>query len=180
MNRDLDPIMTDLAASTRIAIRAAFAKAPPWLASKGPTILIRAGSHAAGVALPTSDVDLRGVAVAPKTSYLGFAHGFERFVSDAPDCEVQMAARRARIGLCHTEERLADLAKITMHAVRLSRTVREVLDWGALVIRRPDAADLLAIRGLRDLGEMARICAEVEGGIEGLDSYLVTKAIHTA
>lgn len=76
-----------LAERTAAAVTGAYAKAPPWLRAR-TSLLIRAGSHASGLALPESDVDLRGLAIAPRASYLGFAHRFERFACEDPDCEV--------------------------------------------------------------------------------------------
>lgn len=228
--------MSDLDTRTHDAVRAAMAKAPPWLAAKGPLLLIRAGSHAAGVALASSDVDLRGVAIAPRSSYLGFAHKFERFVTDAPDCEVsdlrifmheacEGHPNALQVLFCHdddvvlkspvgdflrtirewflstrmlkpylgyvksmttqvckaermwsitadrsrfTEEKLAELAKSTMHAKRLFRSVREVLEGEKLQVRRPDAEELLRIRAARSIHSMRICCEEIEGGIQDL------------
>jgi uncharacterized protein len=42
------------------------------------------GSHAYGTSLPTSDVDLRGIAVAPMHYYLGMSATFEQTVQNAP------------------------------------------------------------------------------------------------
>lgn len=77
----------DLQEQTTAAVEQAFQTAPPWLRAR-TAILIRAGSHACGVALPTSDVDLRGVAIPHRASYFGFAHRFEGFTSKAPDCDI--------------------------------------------------------------------------------------------
>lgn len=49
----------------------------PWLS--GRTIfLTKAGSHAYGMATPESDLDVRGVAIAPKRYYLGFTNRFDQ------------------------------------------------------------------------------------------------------
>lgn len=57
----------------------AYRSAPPWLYDR--TILLAlAGSHLYGLATPGSDVDLRGVCVAPKSYYLGRSQRFERHV----------------------------------------------------------------------------------------------------
>jgi predicted nucleotidyltransferase len=49
----------------------------PWL--KDRTIfLTRAGSHAYGTSLPSSDLDVRGIALAPRNHYLGFLRRFEQ------------------------------------------------------------------------------------------------------
>jgi predicted nucleotidyltransferase len=41
--------------------------------------LARHGSHAYGTALPTSDHDLRGIAIPPRPYYLGWLHHFEQY-----------------------------------------------------------------------------------------------------
>lgn len=70
-----------------------FAAAPPWL--RGRTILLgRSGSHAYGTATPTSDLDLRGVAIAPRSYYLGFSKSFERYVTDSPALEGEVEELR--------------------------------------------------------------------------------------
>jgi len=58
-----------------------------WLPER--TIYVtRHGSHAYGTSLPTSDLDLRGVAIAPKEYYLGFSQGFEQAGCKEPDLVV--------------------------------------------------------------------------------------------
>ena len=64
-----------------------FKKGPPWLRSR-TILLTRAGSHSYGTALPSSDIDLRGVAIAPREIYLGFSDRFERSRGTSPDCEI--------------------------------------------------------------------------------------------
>jgi predicted nucleotidyltransferase len=55
-----------------------------WLSDR--TIYVtRHGSHAYGTSLPTSDVDIRGICIAPKPYYLGFAHTFEQADQKEPD-----------------------------------------------------------------------------------------------
>jgi hypothetical protein len=61
-----------------------FKDAPSWLRER-TLWLARAGSHAYGTSTPTSDVDLRGIAAAPKRCLFGFAQGFEQFHCDEPD-----------------------------------------------------------------------------------------------
>jgi len=46
------------------------------------------GSHAYGTALPSSDHDVRGVAIAPREYYLGGLHRFDQVVCNAPDLTV--------------------------------------------------------------------------------------------
>lgn len=55
-----------------------------WLRER--TILLAVhGSHAYGTSLPTSDTDLKGVAVPPRSYFLGFADRFEQAESHDPD-----------------------------------------------------------------------------------------------
>lgn len=67
---------------------------PRWLPER-TIYMTRHGSHAYGTNLPTSDLDLRGIAIAPKEYYLGFDKTFEQFVQgpnperlSAPDATV--------------------------------------------------------------------------------------------
>lgn len=58
-----------------------------WL--PGRTLyLTRHGSHSYGTSLPTSDLDIRGVCIAPKETYLGFGQGFEQATQKEPDLVV--------------------------------------------------------------------------------------------
>jgi hypothetical protein len=54
-----------------------------WL-SKRTLYLTRHGSHAYGTSLPTSDMDIRGIAVAPLHYYLGISEVFEQTVQNEP------------------------------------------------------------------------------------------------
>lgn len=55
-----------------------------WLQDR--TIFItRHGSQAYGTSTPTSDLDVRGVAIAPKEYYLGMTNNFEQATSKDPD-----------------------------------------------------------------------------------------------
>lgn len=56
---------------------------PSWLAER-TILLVRQGSHAYGTARPNSDLDLRGVALAPPAAYLGFRESFEQFEQSQP------------------------------------------------------------------------------------------------
>lgn len=59
----------------------------PWL--KDRTIFMTlSGSHAYGTNIETSDVDYRGVAIAPPEYYLGIAHKFEQAEVKVPDLTV--------------------------------------------------------------------------------------------
>lgn len=222
--------MTPLAERTETAVSAAYAKAPPWLRER-TSILIRAGSHACDLAVPESDVDLRGLCVAPRESYFGFAHRFERFACDDPDCEIsdirffmraaaegepnalqvlfcddrdvlvcsaagaQLRARRRdflsqrlvkpfagyvrgqieKIRRSNAEVR--DLAKSAMHAMRLTRMLREVLVEQAVYIRRPDAAALLEIRRLQDIERVRAVAGEVEEALRALPEWTAATAL---
>lgn len=215
---------------TQTALTAAYAKAPPWL-PEGTALLIRAGSHACGVALPESDVDLRGLAIAPRASYFGFAHRFERFACEDPDCEVAdirfflrsaaegepnalqvlfcdegdvlvcseagaaLRARRDEVlsqrlvkpfagyvrgqieKIRRSNAPARDLAKSAMHALRLTRMLREALVEGKMLIRRPDAAELLRIRLLTDVDQVKRVAGEVEEALRGLPDWAAASAL---
>jgi len=56
----------------------------PWLA-QGTILLTRHGSHAYGTNLPTSDLDVKGVAVPPREYLLGYLKRFEQAESKDPD-----------------------------------------------------------------------------------------------
>lgn len=58
-----------------------------WLPER-TVFLTRHGSHAYGLATPTSDLDVKGVAVAPREYYLGFASRFEQAECGDPDLVV--------------------------------------------------------------------------------------------
>ena len=49
----------------------------PWL-EDNTILFVRAGSQAYGTALPTSDTDYKGIAVAPPEFYFGFMNNFEQ------------------------------------------------------------------------------------------------------
>lgn len=49
----------------------------PWLAS-WTQLLVKSGSHAYGTNTPTSDLDVKGVAIAPSDYYMGFSKNFEQ------------------------------------------------------------------------------------------------------
>lgn len=56
-----------------------------WL-DKGLIYLIRHGSQAYGTATPTSDLDVKGIIVAPRSYYSGFLHmGFKQMEGHGPD-----------------------------------------------------------------------------------------------
>lgn len=58
-----------------------------WLSER--TIYVtRHGSHAYGTSLPTSDLDLRGICIAPREYYLGFAQVFEQAQQSNPDLTI--------------------------------------------------------------------------------------------
>lgn len=51
------------------------------------------GSRAYGLNIPTSDTDLIGICVPPRSILFGFAHGFKQFTQSAPDKVVYSIAR---------------------------------------------------------------------------------------
>lgn len=56
----------------------------PWLRDR-TILLTRHGSHAFGLNTPTSDLDLKGVAVPPRECFLGFSHVFQQAEHHDPD-----------------------------------------------------------------------------------------------
>lgn len=58
--------------------------APEWLADRTCYVTVT-GSRAYGTATEASDVDIRGVAIAPMEHYLGIADSFEQFESSSDD-----------------------------------------------------------------------------------------------
>jgi len=59
----------------------------PWLNDR-TIFLTKTGSQAYGTSLPTSDLDIRGIAVAPKEFYHGFVKKFEQAIFKEPDAVV--------------------------------------------------------------------------------------------
>lgn len=59
----------------------------PWLDER-TIYLTRHGSHAYGTSLPTSDLDIKGVAIAPREHYLGFSMVWEQAESKEPDAVI--------------------------------------------------------------------------------------------
>lgn len=59
----------------------------PWL-NERVIFLTLAGSHAYGTNIATSDLDLRGVAVAQREHYLGFVQNFQQAIFKEPDAVV--------------------------------------------------------------------------------------------
>lgn len=159
-------------------------------------LLCRAGSHAYGTNVATSDEDFRGVCVAPRKYYTGL-QSFEqheertpndlviyecrKFVRLAANCNpniietlftppvvstsagsrLQAAAgsflsKRAALTFGgYAQSQLAKLAKQNdagrdwknaMHLVRLLRMAAEIVRDKQVIVRRPDAAELLGIR----------------------------------
>jgi hypothetical protein len=58
-----------------------------WLPERTIYLTVH-GSHAYGTSLPTSDLDLRGVAIAPREYYHGFSQKFEQAVQNEPDLTI--------------------------------------------------------------------------------------------
>lgn len=58
-----------------------------WLPER-TIYLTRHGSHAYGTSLPTSDLDIRGICIAPREYYHGFSLVFEQAVQKEPDLAI--------------------------------------------------------------------------------------------
>lgn len=72
--------------------------APDWLRDR-LILLVRQGSHAYGTARENSDLDLRGVAIAPREVYLGYRQVFEQFEQSQPaDVVVYELRKLIRLG----------------------------------------------------------------------------------
>ncbi len=59
----------------------------PWLETS-TVFLTKHGSHAYGLNTPTSDLDLKGVAIPPVEYFTGFSKTFEQAQSTEPDCQI--------------------------------------------------------------------------------------------
>lgn len=57
-------------------------------------LLVRHGSHAYGLNVETSDLDIKGVAFGPPSSYLGFSHKFEQWEANEPYDSVVYEVRK--------------------------------------------------------------------------------------
>lgn len=69
-----------------------------WI-PKRTIFLTKHGSHAYGTNLPTSDLDIRGVCIAPKRYYLGFLEGFEQVVQQDQEPDLTIFEVRKFIDL---------------------------------------------------------------------------------
>lgn len=58
-----------------------------WLGTSA-ILVVTHGSHAYGLNTPTSDVDIKGIAIPPREYFLGFTHRFDQAVSTDPDMVV--------------------------------------------------------------------------------------------
>lgn len=56
---------------------------PEWLRTR-TIFLARHGSHAYGTSMPTSDLDIKGIAIPPVEYFLGYANRFEQVLSSTP------------------------------------------------------------------------------------------------
>lgn len=176
---------------------------PTWLPSR-TIFLTRFGSHAYGTNTEESDLDFRGVCVAPREYYLGFSQRFEQVEVEEPadllvydvrkffrlaavcnpnvvemlfthpqdwlitrpyaanrllqNRELFLSKRAKHSFLGYASSQMRDLTKeyaktgryrgkTGMQLVRLLRSGVELLTKKTITVRRPDAEELLAIRG---------------------------------
>lgn len=170
----------------------------PWLKDR-TILLVKHGSFAYGTNLPGSDLDIRGVTIAPMEYYLGFTKNFEQAETKGdPDIVIydirkifKLAAEANpnifEILFSHSDSILMETSlgyklranarmflskkikrtylgyatsmirrimhnkespdwKDAMHLVRLMRMGIEILETGNVIVKRPDAAELLEIR----------------------------------
>ena len=56
---------------------------------RGLILLVTHGSHAYGLNTPTSDLDIKGIAIPPREYFLGFANSFEQAIQNDPDMNLR-------------------------------------------------------------------------------------------
>ncbi len=103
-----------------------------WLPAR-TILLARGGSHAYGTSVPTSDVDYRGVCVAPRSHYLGFMENFDQVTQEAPHDDLVVHELRRFIRLaCDNNPSVIELLYtddedhfITTNAGQLLRSQRD-------------------------------------------------------
>lgn len=66
---------------------------PKWL-KENIIVISEGGSHSYGLATETSDLDLRGIAIEPKSHVLGFSQNFEQFQYVSDDVDVTIFGLR--------------------------------------------------------------------------------------
>lgn len=188
--------------------------------------LSKHGSHAYGMATPTSDLDLRGFCIPPREYFFGYRHKFEqaifegdpdivvydirKFFTLAAQCnpnviELLFTDKSDHVMNCAEGQRVLEardsflsarayhtfggfaiqqLHKIrakqagegqynfkdAMHLFRLMRVCKEILTEGKVTVKRPDNAELMAIRK----GSLSYV--EVVEKAEDLDQEL--KVLH--
>ena len=169
----------------------------PWINERMIYLAIT-GSHAYGTSVPSSDLDLKGVAIPPKEYFLGFLHRFEQATYDQPDATImdirkfiklasdanpsvleilfvdeedqRVVTPAGRVLLDHRDHFLSTKVRYSfmgyamsqlkrikadrdkqnpkhaMHFVRLCRMGQEILRGEGVIVKRPDAEELLSIR----------------------------------
>lgn len=131
--------------------------------SDNTIFLTLAGSQAHGTARAGSDVDLRGVCIAPLSVRLSIFRDFEQYEGELPDALSADVLPRLKE---HPTASQA-LALKTECVIRLMRMGLEVLEAGELRVRRHDAVELSAIRdGALSFDELLAAAASLQGSME--------------
>ncbi len=196
----------------------------PWLWGN-TCFLTKHGSHAYGMATPTSDLDLRGFCIPPKEYFYGYRHNFEQAIFEGdPDIVVYDIRKFFKLAsqcnpnvieLLYTDPAdhviVTDQAKQilavrdsflsakvyntfggfatqqlrkirgkhllsgdynfkdAMHLFRLMRTCKDILTTGKVTVRRPDAAELMAIRkGSMSYDQVVQMATELDAELKVL------------
>ncbi len=196
----------------------------PWLWNN-TLFLTKHGSHAYGMATPTSDLDLRGFCIPPREYFFGYRSKFEQAIFEGdPDIVVYdirkffnlasqcnpnvieilftepadhvIVTDKAKKILAERDSFLSAKAyhtfggfavqqlmkihakqnangqynfKDAMHLFRLMRVCREILTDGKVTVKRPDCAELLAIRnGSMTYDQVVQMATELNNELKVL------------